>query len=189
MIGDAVSDATENVADRIAEKLEAVGLKASLFLAAGVAIVLAVIAASVALGWWLATLMSVPAAALIVALLYVALSVIAILIAQHAIRSGDAEPVEPMEVVEDEAEATMDELGLPQFLLVAAGIGAALGMRTGSSEADADIGPSVMSLVSSVISVMTTVHSLQRAQEDTGVADSATSSPSTDQHGLEGLAA
>jgi hypothetical protein len=161
MIGDAVSHAADEVADRVAGRLEAAGITIALIAAALLSTAVAVVAASLAAGWALAPVYGAPAAGLIVAGGHLLLGLILFAIARTNVGAKPvSDAIEPMNVVEEEAEATMDSLGLPQFLLVAAGIGAALGMRATSSDEPNNQSPGLMSLLSTALTLLTTIQSM-----------------------------
>ncbi len=165
MLGDAVTDAAEQVADNLGSQVRTQALQIGLFILSAVMVVLAVIAALVALGYHLSQFYGPTNASLIVSAAFLAVAGLAYLIGRYAIVEPEPVEVDAEEVIEDEAEELVDALGLTQFVLVAAGIGAAVGASVaGSSNKDGQ-SASLSSLLTRVFSILATVQSLQAGSD------------------------
>jgi hypothetical protein len=165
MLGDAVTDAAEQVADNLASQVRAQALQIGMFILSAVMVVLAVIAAFIALGYHLSQFYGPTNASLIVSAAFLAVAGLAYFLGRYAIVEPEPVEVDAEEVIEDEAEEMVDALGLTQFVLVAAAIGAAVGARVaGSSNKDGQ-SASLSSLLTPAFSILATVQSLQAGSD------------------------
>ncbi|MBU2531619.1 MAG: hypothetical protein KKB37_02675 [Alphaproteobacteria bacterium] len=180
MIGDAVDRAVDRVSERVVNILQSYALKI-VFAVVAVFLLVGLIACGLVALFWLLQPMYGPMTAL--AIIAAGLALLTFLFAVAAITTGRkvtlAGTVQPVQVVEEEADEVVDTVGPYKFVAGALAAGALLGgglaggRRDGSAPAKSSLtstAGSILSLAPTILSIVTMLQSsasLQASQDVT----------------------